>query len=208
MRHIQALVLLWLGSGLLAACNPHSEAEDAVRRIARDPDSVRFRDVIVCDKGQALTRGDFNAKNGFGAYNGFEPFFYAADTGVVTAGDPQFSGLLERCYGHDIVAQANAMTSGALVETPPATPAEAATEEAPPPSPAPEPIKAADLSDTCFGDYCPCDRSDPDFGGMDVTLCRNLEQGIPVEKDILAAGAAGRDARRSLREFNEETGGF
>jgi hypothetical protein len=46
------------------------------RRAARpqdEPDSVQFRDTFVSDGGYWC--GELNAKNGFGAYGGFERFY-------------------------------------------------------------------------------------------------------------------------------------
>lgn len=56
----------------------------------------------------------------------------------------------------------------------------------------------------CWDDYCPCDRDDPDFGYLDVTLCRKLRMGMAVSDDEFSIGAAGRDARRALREFRRD----
>jgi hypothetical protein len=53
----------------------------------------------------------------------------------------------------------------------------------------------------CWADYCPCDKSDPDYGGADVTICRNLKMGVPVDADMMSAAAGLRDARRQIREF-------
>lgn len=60
------------------------KAEDAVRHIAKDPDSVIFREVRVVqlDTGAGLAPivcGEFNAKNGFGGYSGFEAFAWHPD---------------------------------------------------------------------------------------------------------------------------------
>jgi hypothetical protein len=44
----------------------------------RDPDATKFRGLhLVQDQnGSTLLCGEINAKNGFGAYNGFAPFLY------------------------------------------------------------------------------------------------------------------------------------
>lgn len=60
----------------------------------------------------------------------------------------------------------------------------------------------------CWQDYCPCDTSDPDYGYGDVTICRNLRGGVSVDDGTMAIGAAGRDARRGLREYKEQYGDF
>lgn len=56
--------------------SPITMAESAVRDIAKDPDSVRFRDVKLdgtCD-GIQYVEGRVNAKNGYGGYRGFTIF--------------------------------------------------------------------------------------------------------------------------------------
>lgn len=59
----------------------------------------------------------------------------------------------------------------------------------------------------CWADYCPCDKSDPDYGYLDVSLCRNIKMGVAVNDKMMAAGAMSRDARRALREHKEQYGG-
>lgn len=56
-------------------------AKDEVRRIAKDPESVEFRDVWIGElqstKGKQPKRvacGHFNARNSYGAYSGFQKF--------------------------------------------------------------------------------------------------------------------------------------
>lgn len=64
---------------------------DAKRRLTRDfkdPGSAQFRNTyLTTDKGTAVALcGEVNAKNSFGAYTGFRPF-YVMDTGKsLTAG--------------------------------------------------------------------------------------------------------------------------
>ena len=57
----------------------------------------------------------------------------------------------------------------------------------------------------CWRDYCPCEKS-PDYGHADIMLCRNLRAGLAVDDQIMSVGAGSRDARKSLREFNENEG--
>ncbi len=71
-----------------------------------------------------------------------------------------------------------------------------------------EPIAPEPVEPRCWADYCPCDKSDPDYGYADITVCRNLEMGVEVDDQIMAAAAAMRDARRSLREHRDEYGDF
>lgn len=60
----------------------------------------------------------------------------------------------------------------------------------------------------CWADYCPCDSSDPDYGYADIPICRNLKKGVPVDDGVMAGGAASRDARRALREHEDQYGAF
>lgn len=64
-----------------------------------------------------------------------------------------------------------------------------------------EPAPSAD--DLCFEDYCPCE-PDPDNSGTEKLLCRNLRNNIPVEPGVLSAAAGMRDARKELREFQND----
>jgi hypothetical protein len=69
-----------------------------------------------------------------------------------------------------------------------------------PPAPArPEPEQAS-----WWQDYCPCEES----GDPDRILCRNLRGGVQVTPDMMAAGAALRDARKSLDDWERENGSF
>ena len=50
------------------------KAKDAVRAKLRDPDSARFQNVV--SDGDYIC-GEYNAKNGYGAYGGFDVFSYS-----------------------------------------------------------------------------------------------------------------------------------
>lgn len=54
----------------------------------------------------------------------------------------------------------------------------------------------------CWQDYCPCE---PPQGGMDEMLCRRLRAGLPVDDEMMSAGAGFRDAREQMDEL--DTGG-
>lgn len=123
MRQIGLLFLL-----LLAACSDPliTRAEEAVRRLLRDPESAQFRDVERCAKPNAV-RGEVNARNGFGGYTGFTPFFYvdgraavlSSDHGIgrYTSFDADLWDELQRlCYSDEVMKavdrdQANFMNS-------------------------------------------------------------------------------------------------
>lgn len=65
----------------------------------------------------------------------------------------------------------------------------------------PAPQRKADRRFCKFG-YCPCDRNDADYGGVDPQICRTREAGMPVSDEWMIIGANARDARRQIREFN------
>lgn len=192
---------------MVAACSPstNSEAEEAVRALMRDPDSTQFRNVSICPNDRTMSHGDYNAKNLYGAYVGFEPFYYSADTGVVFLANPEFSEMLGRCFKTDsdslsIEEQADALEAegmAALSDRQPEEDADIATDET-----------STETIRDCLGDYCPCDTSDPAYGGADEVLCRDIENGVPVDDEAMASGAALRDARQQLDDFENEYGSF
>ncbi|GEO83052.1 hypothetical protein ROR02_31830 [Pararhodospirillum oryzae] len=52
-----------------------SKAIDSLRDLMKDPESVRVKGVRVVDfAGGKVVCGEFNAKNGYGAYTGYKPF--------------------------------------------------------------------------------------------------------------------------------------
>ena len=71
-----------------------------MRRRMKDPDATQFQDVRSCTADPQLYQGEYNAKNSFGAYTGFKPFYWSAATGPVFLEDShQFSGLTDQCFG-------------------------------------------------------------------------------------------------------------
>ena len=68
----RAGIILFLA---LAGCGSSEirAAKDQVRDQMRDPSSVQFEDVVAAPDGVAVC-GYYNAKNGYGAYVGFERF--------------------------------------------------------------------------------------------------------------------------------------
>lgn len=63
-----------------------------------DPDSVQFRGVRRCASEPALVTGEFNAKNAYGAYVGFQPFYYDRG-GVLTLNEATaFGEATDRCF--------------------------------------------------------------------------------------------------------------
>lgn len=88
--HPWCLPVLFLISG---CADPFAEAKDALRRDLKDPDATKFREVRWCGKPGGAVTGEYNAKNSYGAYTGFKPFFYSDH---IASGD--FEG-----FGHERV---------------------------------------------------------------------------------------------------------
>lgn len=103
MKWIAALALLLVACGQSDA----ERAQEAAANMTRDPAAAQFRNVRSCDGDGELIYGEMNAKNAFGAYVGFTPFF--SDGGTVTIADEHFlstgegrkyaAALSERCFG-------------------------------------------------------------------------------------------------------------
>jgi len=194
------------------------KAETAVRSLMRDPESVQFQGVSRCGGDTNIWNGNYNAKNAFGAYTGFKPFYYDGQS-VVLLENYNFSNMTTRCYSHLKGDDSPGITPSEGASNPPgitdlpdwqpkalarSTPAddqlgdeEGEVESSPLPDP----------KEVCWADYCPCETSHPDYGFMDITLCRKITMGRPVRDDEYELGAAGRDARKALREYKAEYGG-
>lgn len=98
-------ILIMAAALALGACdNVSGEAEvkAAVSRNMLDPDAVQFRDLERCTEDTSVWQGEFNAKNAYGAYTGFEAFFYSNGAYATTDSDEgtaDFMALLKRCFG-------------------------------------------------------------------------------------------------------------
>lgn len=83
-------------------------------------------------------------------------------------------------------------------------PAKAKTEARPPEEIAevePAPVAASQPAPAmCLKDYCPCDQPQD---GPDSVLCDQLEQGIPVDQQMMIAGRGMREGRRQLRALDQ-----
>lgn len=111
MRHIRLIPIVSIL--VIAGCSsPFTDAEDAVRAHVKDANSTEFRDVAFCgDKTGNVIRGEFNSKNSYGAYAGYEKFYY--DGGVVELPDDYgYLALMDRCS-----AQIRARTKEIQAET-------------------------------------------------------------------------------------------
>jgi hypothetical protein len=75
-----------------------SRSRDAVLRQLRDPASAQFRNVAVVRAKQGLSWafcGEVNAKNGFGGYTGFVPFYTVAESAYVLGNDRIFERMFK-----------------------------------------------------------------------------------------------------------------
>lgn len=67
--------------------------KEQVRQLMRDPEGVKFRDVVIVRRQPPIRYvvcGEYNAKNGFGAYTGFARFYAFPD------GDIRLEGKYDR----------------------------------------------------------------------------------------------------------------
>lgn len=67
----------------IAGCHQEPSSIAASKRLIegrlKDPSSVEYRNVRSCGKDGQWAAGEYNAKNSFGAYVGFQPFIYDGD---------------------------------------------------------------------------------------------------------------------------------
>lgn len=79
MRHSVEFGAAIVLATLISACDSPrvSAAKEAVRNGMRDPDSVEFRGIYETERAVC---GEVNAKNAFGAYVGFRPFYAYGDS--------------------------------------------------------------------------------------------------------------------------------
>lgn len=67
------------------------------------------------------------------------------------------------------------------------------------PSQRPAPVEiAAEPLERCWQGYCPCEED----GDIDRMLCRNMRGGVDVSDDMMASGAAMRDGRKALDDWD------
>lgn len=114
MRFVAVTLAVALAScGLSASDRLQSEAEDAVRRLLRDPESARFSEVRAFPDRNVVC-GKVNARNGFGGYVGDELFAYRPGEGaVIISGD---ADRFQRLHG-ECLAGIEASTEAMRAET-------------------------------------------------------------------------------------------
>ena len=97
---VAALTALTACSGSAAPSPEESlqeEAHVAVIGLLKDPESARFQDTvgeIYANEGAVC--GQVNSRDGYGGYNGFEPYTYVRGKGAAFEGDDFIAGL-EAC---------------------------------------------------------------------------------------------------------------
>lgn len=95
----------------LASCGEQRSVEDAVREVMKDPKSAEFRRIQVCKSDPKVWVGEVNAKNSYGAYEGFTVFFYDGDE-VYLPDHPRFEGAGSRCLGIDGLPLVRSLVEG------------------------------------------------------------------------------------------------
>jgi len=148
-----------LSTLLLIACGSLdpliNDAQEAVKRRLRDPESAQFRDVRRCDKPNAV-HGEVNARNGYGGYAGFSAFFYAnGEVAFLSAGDglgpfasfdaDQWERLRRLCYSDDVLRKADAESVNFMDSL------DAPSNEVTPPTPSATAVEAGSSRDD-FGE--------------------------------------------------------
>lgn len=128
--------------------------------------------------------------------------------GCVPASDDQRGGEAQtKDLATPVATTAPPIASPSASPTPAPSPITVAQPSRPAAEIAEREAPAPDPADMCWMDYCPCDTSDPDYGGADPILCRNLRGGVRVTDDMMSIGAGGRDARKQLREYRRDNPG-
>ena len=84
---MKKIILLTLIAGLAGCSN--SETEKLTRQHLKDPESAKFQNI----KGYC---GEVNAKNSYGGYTGFKPFYLANGIPVFQDADEKISFSFER----------------------------------------------------------------------------------------------------------------
>lgn len=85
-RGMAARLMVALAVAAVSACGNSARitaAEEAVRSRMKDPGSVQFKTIKVAKTGAVC--GDFNAKNSYGAYVGFNMFAYTKEGELLIA---------------------------------------------------------------------------------------------------------------------------
>jgi len=114
------LVPAALAALCLVGCDsaPIAKAKSRISERLKDPSSAKFKDVSVCSNDDTVIRGDLNAKNAYGAYTGFKPFFHSGYI-TVFSDDVEYELWREwniKCFGPEIVTKTDEMIERAKAE--------------------------------------------------------------------------------------------
>lgn len=95
---MQKIVLI-VATLALSGCGPNraESVEREIRMQLRDPEAVQFDDISQCAGAPTIWTGRLNTKNGFGAYTGFQYFYYDGIS-VYLEGDAPLD-IIKRCSG-------------------------------------------------------------------------------------------------------------
>lgn len=76
LHRASVLFLVILFGTLLSACNRNeSKVKEMIKESLKDAESAKFKDIKTFHDGKILC-GSVNAKNSYGAYQGFSPFIF------------------------------------------------------------------------------------------------------------------------------------
>ena len=89
---VLSMALLSIQVGHCSENSLIEKAKSAIRKTLKDPYSAKFRNLHAGKEASRPVRGEVNAKNGFGAYVGYDKFFYKSKENRV---------ILERQYVGD-----------------------------------------------------------------------------------------------------------
>lgn len=108
MRPLIAVMFLLAAANATAATPDQAAIRKAVAAEMRDPASTQFRELRVVETTAAGANvcGEFNGKNGYGGYVGFQPFYaemiLAGKTWIAvvwTVGRAGLPAIYEKCRG-------------------------------------------------------------------------------------------------------------
>lgn len=176
-------VALVIASAALGACSdPVAEAE---KRLAMVRQNGSMRD--ICRQARTVETAALKA----GDADRYRDAKLQADGDCLNADLARYPDLPKSAQDMDVDTMSDNLTA------PYASPSPAAAiehEESATVLPAQKEAAA------CWQDYCPCDETGP----IDRMLCRNLRGGLAMDPQLMASGAAMRDARQSLDAWDRE----
>lgn len=100
MLILSCALLLVVDCGLAQTEEDFSEAIEIVNETLKDPESAQFRELrrVVNTRGTTVVCGEYNARNSYGGYVGYEPFAIIDRYLMTGLEDAERSG----CYGEEL----------------------------------------------------------------------------------------------------------